>query len=117
MTINEKAARILVKCGYAVGLLDQTNRKEPYYGEVLIEKPLGDKGGMEAFSVPVVPFSDTLEGRRQVNAIEDWLVYEHFMLWSKSQKETEDCTNEHKEHQWRLDRIKWCLQEIPSNGI
>ncbi|MEN8171382.1 MAG: hypothetical protein ABFS03_00730 [Chloroflexota bacterium] len=98
--VNKKAAEILVECGYA-------QKYEPY---------------VACFRVVVYytikscnPFLDTLEGRRQADAIENYLrdsesnLHECY-LWSQSGCKRFDHGDNH--HQWRLDRIKWCLEQL-----
>ena len=102
----QKCAEILVEAGYAS---DYGGGCDPISGNeywIRSKEPVGFK------HIPVQVFVDTLEGRRQADAIEDWLVYNHGELWCDSECLTECCTNKHKEHQWRLDRIKWCIKEI-----
>lgn len=99
----KKAAEILVECGYAtIGI--NGYMESCYWGK-------GDKHPEE---IVIDPFSDTLEGRRQADAIEDWLSRTENKLWF------EDSLYAHKEtdttqHQWRLDRIKWCLDNLRGN--
>ena len=56
------------------------------------------------------PFEDTLEGRRQADAIEDWLWNNEIRLWGDSAFEVAG-KRTMPQHQWRLNRIKWCIQE------
>lgn len=85
--INEKAAEILVKCGYS-------DTESGYRTTQMIVVELN-------------PFADTLEGRRQADYIENWLSYFHTEMWLGDQHIARE-----NNHQWRLDRIKWCLQEL-----
>ena len=100
MNILQKAAEILVECGYA----DKLGYMENGNAEVIRTKLFHH----------VEPFADTLEGRRQADAIEDWL-WERYLkihtegdLWGESINIEQESTK----HQWRLDRIKWCLEEL-----
>ena len=54
--------------------------------------------------------ADTLEGRRQADVIGDWLVANRKDMWllSMSQFGFDD----RPKHQWRLDRICWCLNKL-----
>ena len=63
---------------------------------------------------PVIdPFADTLEGRRQLDAIEDWLYRNREILMIGSwHKFAEPLQTGQSQHQWRLDRIKWCLGKL-----
>jgi hypothetical protein len=104
----KKAAEILVECGYA----DAINEKRPM--TVRRNLPIGED--YYPLQVECDPFADTLEGHRQANAIEDWLfddsspeLYKrHYNLWHESS----DLSVTKSRHQWRLDRIKWCLEQL-----
>ena len=99
--INKKAAEILVKCGYANKSFNETQGFINLHVE----------GVNKSLQTQVCdPFSDTLEGRRQADAIEDWLVQNKYDLWLSSQTAPE--SHGIKNHQWRLDRIKWCLEQL-----
>ena len=101
MTILQKAAEILVECGYGDYKTDNNNY-------VCWRDPEIDNT-MEA----VKPFSDTLEGRRQADAIEDWLrINKPFSIWKESGYHCFINKEKGGNYQWRLDRIKWCLQEL-----
>lgn len=102
--INKKAAEILVKCGYADYKTDNGNYicwRDPEIDDT-----------MEAVQI----FSNTLEGRRQADTIEDWLDnhktfsdVDGLSIWDVSAMKI---IRESSYHQWRLDRIKWCLEEL-----
>mgnify|MGYP000698605127 CR=1 FL=1 len=107
MNTLEKCAEILVESGYAYGItrissipLTVTRKDEP-------------KG--ESMFAEVNPFADTLEGRRQADEIEDWLKSDisrpRFTVWVESGK-TNDVSMGDNCHQWRLDRIKWCIEQL-----
>ena len=93
-------AEILVKCGYAKFML------RPDIIEV------------SGYSVKVNPFADTLEGRRQADAIEGYLRWHETELWKESYIKTSKYYESMidslvcKVHQWRLDRIKWCVEQL-----
>ena len=54
---------------------------------------------------------DTLAGRQKADAIERYLVLQQNDLWLKSYGA--DTANEEADmHQWRLDRIKYCLEQL-----
>ena len=92
----EKCAEILVECEYADGFWG--NGYFLFYNRSFENETKLD------------PFSDTLEGRRQADAIEDWLSTRQSGLWCVfSRKDNPLLDNLHK---WRLDRIKWCIQEL-----
>jgi len=90
--IMKKAAEILFISSYAVHINVNDGR---------IVKPGGDW-------IPVEFDEDTLEGRRQADALEDWLSDNETMLWLAAHPIECKTTG----HQWRLDRIKWCLEEL-----
>ena len=62
------------------------------------------------------PFADTLEGRRQADAIEDYLICKKgSLIWAVSQNAKANMCQDkdlNSNHKWRLDRIKWCLEEL-----
>ena len=96
----EKCAEILVECGYAVNHREASVSK----GEYLI-------GVMTGFDQRVQPFTDTIDGRKQADAVEDWLNKEHTSLWLSAYRKVNKNLCDNK-HDWRLDRIKWCVQEL-----
>jgi len=97
----KKAAEILVECGYADYKTDSSNYicwRDPAIDDTI-----------EA----VQYFSDNLEGRRQADAIEFHFEFNaptsNLDLWLESKVITQGMNTP---HQWRLDRIKWCLEEL-----
>jgi hypothetical protein len=124
MNIQNKAAEILVECGYAQkynkwygGTCDNFTDSDDTIGDYYTVEWSShaytdrhvqvDPNGSER----VNPFSDTLEGRRQADAIEDYLETSEPILWVNSRKDIQ-MNYYTQRHQWRLDRIKWCLQEL-----
>ena len=112
MNIYQKCAEILVERGYAY------NWKGKYRMPVSKTKwPYLQVNENQAYTVEVDPFADTLEGRRQLDVIEDWFesqVFKDepsnaFILWHESGKQIgcdESC------HKWRKDRIERCLNKL-----
>ena len=100
MNTLEKCAEILVACGYAEKIHEPVI---PSDIRLHVNNFIGNQ--------PVNPFVDTLEGRRQADAIEDWLILFHTTLWKEASSGKADVTAPHHNHQWRLDRIEWCIQE------
>lgn len=94
----EKSAEILVECGYAI--IGINGYMEPCYWRN------GDKHPKE---IVINPLADTLEGRRQADAIEDWLWIKQTSLWDKSFHHIEISGDGRK---MRLDRIKWYLDNL-----
>ena len=97
----QKCAEILVDCGYGdkLGFMENGNAE-------VIQSNLFKH---------VEPFSDTLEGRRQADAIEDWLWFNENTLYSKSFHVIDEpliYESLKTQHKWRLDRIKWCILEL-----
>ena len=104
----EKCAEILVESGYEGA--EWVTKLEHI---VWICK---DDRDLDGLKVEVQVFCDTLEGRRQADAIEDWLLKEENELWHISGGEI--CSGDDykpNSHQWRLDRIKWCIQQLRSD--
>ena len=100
----QKAAEILVESGYGI------NAREPTDDIDYIHITVG-------FIIVIVDlFADTLEGRRQADAIEDYLMLKKgSLIWAASQNATANMCQDkdlNSNHKWRLDRIKWCLNEL-----
>ena len=96
--MDKSIAKALVECGYAYSW--QSNR-----AALFVTIPVTSE------IQKVDPFADTIEGRRQADALEDWLAQEHGKLWGKSADYVGFKFHWHY-HQWRLDRIKWCFQRL-----
>jgi hypothetical protein len=101
----KKIAEALVQCGYAdYQIGDGSVRWKDAELDNLCEE--------------VEPFADTLEGRRQADALEDWLFINHNRLWAIDSKRPEavppiiSSNRFYSQHQWRLDRIKWCFEQL-----
>lgn len=100
--MQKAMAQALVEQGYADNVADdgvslRANDPEQY---------------LDTFGyIEVDPFSDTLEGRRQADALEDWLQLEYAALWRQSSGEC-DYSNRWPTHEWRLDRIRWCFEQL-----
>ena len=105
----KKAAEILVECGYAKEIATHfyyMPEDSAIYVQFRKPDPFDDSCQQK-----VNPFADTLEGRRQADAIEDWLSINHSLNWHKSRSEV--LVIDYKTcHKWRLDRIKWCLDNL-----
>jgi len=112
MNILQKAAEILVERGYAHHMhIDQRAhlRHNPPIDLILIDSDVDNI----RFSCD--PFADTLEGRRQSDAIEDYLFIHKFDLFNESVIIKPMIEALHL-HQWRLDGIKWCLEQLSENN-
>ena len=99
MNILQKAAEILVECGYAQHTWVNIN------GCVAIEKPVS------GHAYQCEPFSDTLEGWKQLNAIKTWFMDtpDHWDLWN----DTADSIERNKSaHDHDLAIIECCLEEL-----
>ena len=108
----KKVAEILVECGYAIDVFEFEYQGVMHCDTVRIkDESWPSKDNIRLQKVEVL--SDTLEGRRQADAIEDWLVQNHKQLWLSSMNQFG--FDDRPKHQWRLDRIKWCLEAM-SNG-
>ena len=104
MNILQKAAEILVECGYAIAYNQHNDG-------VTANLTLGNDGE-PLWIENCDPFADTLEGRRQADAIEDWLCAEEGVSWTISGRAIDESETNYKLHEWRLDRIKWCFEEL-----
>lgn len=98
MSTLETCAKILVECGYA---------------EAFVPAALQTTTTLTPSMEHVQWDSDTLEGRRQADAIEDYLAHTdgYIVYWADSaiMIRNKDCGSE---HQWRLDRISWCIEQV-----
>ena len=101
----QKCAQILVDSGYVDGTIDYR-----------YSKPWIENRPDSMLHQMIDPFEDTLEGRRQADAIEDWLYLKKgSLLWPASEAATANICQDkdlNSNHKWRLDRIKWCIQEL-----
>jgi len=111
----KRIAEALVECGYALDIansFDFVPKKGIIYLKMTESKDYFQIGKVQE----VDPFADTLEGRRQADALEDWLITANSinydidgkLLWDKSEYINDD----NGQHQWRLDRIKWCFEQL-----
>ena len=109
--MENKIAEILVSSGYAENIFE-------YEGEVFPDiVHIKDKdwpSQNNTRSQKVEPFKDTLEGRRQADAIEDWLMLKEYLLYQNGYKEADFPSKKDGSywHQFRLNRIKWCLEQL-----
>jgi hypothetical protein len=98
--MRKRIAEALVECGYK----EADSYRESKGDYFLTAGDLWVDG--EAL---VQPFADTLEGRRQADALEDWLIYKGYYDEFDFSKLAGWPRNF---HQWRLDRIKRCFEEL-----
>jgi len=103
-------AQILVLCGYASSYGDTWN-SEGWANGIEIYIATDESPHYQVKRQTIDPYADTLEGRRQADAIEMYLVSLHIKLWRKSINETNE-SEALTMHQWRLDRIKYCCEQI-----
>lgn len=109
MDTLQKVAATLVECGYAAESSIWSSQDR---GDWIVVNVI--KGSYSAYE-EIAPFYDGdsvyLEclARRQADAIEDWLNRNQTELWVKSFAKT---NFQFSANQWRLDRIKWCLEEL-----
>ncbi len=101
----KKIAEILVECGYASQHTDWQDSRLLHVRE-----------GMEYVNTSegwktVCPFADTLEGRRQADALEDWLHYAEPTLLMCAKQHCKEPVP-YNGRQKRLARIKWCFEQL-----
>ena len=110
MNILEKAAEILVESGYAIKYREdgREHLERGKYFYVYVGSN-GGECGRYLDEIMCYPFSDTLNGRRQADAIEDYLRDNCRQEWHKDVFNNPPIA---PYHQWRLDRIKWCLEKL-----
>ena len=92
---------ILVKQGYA--------RKA--VGDYIVDIACG-MDGIAGVEVPSDPLADTLEGRRQADAVEDWFEQhpDQWDLLGSFRVYVYDIGESVRD--WRLDRMVWCLNKL-----
>ena len=99
--ILEKAAEILDVCGYAEFAIKEKGIILVKYDEVPYPESVdpfysGNNTHRECLA------------RRQADAVERWLVANELSLWNTFYRENESAVG----HEYRLDRIKWCLEKL-----
>ena len=96
-----KCGEIFVECGYALSLVDWD---EGYILRDAKYSPIPEK---------IQPFTDTLEGRKQDDVIEDFLYKSKNSLWAKSYFKVDDpiITGE-SNREFRIRRMKWCIEQL-----
>ena len=106
--VLKKAAEILVECGYATSFF-AINKDSHYWIRFK---------GTDKEHTHVDPFADALDGRRQADAIEDWLCIYQYPLWNSSDTKAEypEKTDTSFWHLWRINKIKWCLEQLSSDS-
>ena len=101
MNTLEKCAEILVACKYA------QYEWVDIRGRQVVEK----YSNGESYSC--APFADTLEGRRQANAIEDWLHQNETDLLNRAKEMVyKEAHKPYAGRKKRLDRMDWCVKEL-----
>ena len=112
----KKAAEILVECGYAdyIGTWRGANRDDNTDTDEWhrLEWHFRGKGkDMHVHKSPEIvnPFADTIEGIHQAHAIEDYLYKNKHDLWTHL---SSGKSSPASQHQWRLNKIRWCLEEL-----
>jgi len=106
-TIEQIAAEILVECGKYVEINPVKDNRKTAFWIGFLNECNGPRDYRKSSRID--PFADTLEGRRQSDAIEDWIYSVHEDLWEQSHLIVELPFISFK---WRLDRIKWCLEQL-----
>jgi len=104
MDILQKAAEILVQYRYAEALRTHNNKFKLSVPQLMWYVSETDN----MYEI-VNLFIDTLESRKQADAIEDYLWDKETILWRISMDMVDLRSNN---NQWRLDRIEWCLEEL-----
>ena len=104
MMCLKKCAEILVKCKYAEGYYLYHDRwfwqeQDPSKMTPYLQNPYQRCN----------PFADTLESRRQADAIETYLNQSRVLLWANSAGVPKESIHL---HEWRLNRIKWSVEQL-----
>ena len=114
MKYKKKAAKLLVKSGYATYYKSTKAEDDTVvaYWVCWCEPPENDQA--DDMCELVSPMEGTLDGMHQAIELENYLVWNEKDLWEESKRVTmrplsegQYCVNER-----RLDRIRFCLKEL-----
>ena len=100
--MSKRIAKALVECGYAKAHQGELGHYFLDTGDYQFEILIREKCD---------PFADTLEGRRQEEALEDWLHKYHGNLLKRA-KHSVGVKFPYNGRQKRLDRIEWCFEQL-----
>jgi len=104
MDITKKTAEILVEAGRYV-------YREYEGGVWLLSVCDPDWPSQSGYRSCILdPFKHTIDGINQAHIIEDWLLDKHIKLFTV--KACMAVSSNNNAHQWRLERIKWCLEQL-----
>jgi len=103
--INKKAAEVLVECGYA----DRYEEYNDCYRIHIVGTPKPHRKKVDPFYCGCELIDECI-ARRQADAIEDYFEQhpEIWELWNSFPRPYVYDVGESM-HEWRLDRIRWCL--------
>ena len=101
----EKCAQILVECGYAKSMFEEDGDWYVDHWEVCPFYSAKNETNADLMNECVA--------RRQADAIEDWLNANQSGLWCVFSRKEKPI--KYNLHQWRIDRIKWAINEIIKN--
>jgi hypothetical protein len=105
----KKYTNILVKCGYARVCESHCTNDKAWSDEWESNHIVSSEFGIIE---EVNPFADTLDGRRQADAIEDWLRMNEAEMFYKAPTARDRGMQNMPKRTWRLDRIKWCVEQL-----
>jgi len=102
MSILQKAGEILVDSGYADYVLPEA---------IFDETIRWHEANLDDLQEDIEPFTDTLIGRQQADAIEDYIINNETKLWVDAH-DPDNVKQLESKHQDRLAMIKYCLENL-----
>lgn len=104
--MNNLYAKALVQCGYAKEITTDGITEFLIYKKV--KAWYDPKGKLKA----VCPFLDTLEGRRQLDALVDYLQIKHDMLWVEGWLDLPVNAEAMSMRERMIATVKWCFEQL-----
>lgn len=117
--MNKRIAEALVECGMYAEVVPITDGKKVAHYIGYIDEFNGTRDYRKSDKID--PFADTLEGRRQADALEDWLTLNHYPLWNRSELDAESPEKPYSEngafwYQHRRNKLKWCFEQLEKDN-
>lgn len=114
--MNKRIAEALVECHYA-----KEFKLNEITGQWMVSHQANSINEDYDLYYPVCFDQDTLEGRRQADALEDWLTLNHYPLWNRSELDAESPEKPYSEngafwYQHRRNKLKWCFEQLEKDN-
>ncbi len=109
---TDKIASLLLVCDYADRIEIVTDDRRDEVGKVAVIK-----AGEPHWHYVVNPYSDSLESRRQENALEDYFAWFERDMWEESDRHVicGEPWGVFSMRARRLGRIRWCVEQMIEN--